>query len=105
MNTITAHRNTPPTPRPEPALLPPVDVVEDSTGITLYADLPGQAHRPRLDGLALAHRPHLLGRLGLHVDGVHRQPSACAMRSRIAGMCGAIFGACATMVLSTLPIS
>ncbi len=27
--------------RPEPALLPPVDVVEDPTGITLYADLPG----------------------------------------------------------------
>jgi len=27
--------------RPEPALLPPVDVVEDGTGITLYADLPG----------------------------------------------------------------
>jgi HSP20 family molecular chaperone IbpA len=27
--------------RPEPALLPPVDVVEDATGITLYADLPG----------------------------------------------------------------
>jgi HSP20 family molecular chaperone IbpA len=27
--------------RNEPALLPPVDVVEDSTGITLYADLPG----------------------------------------------------------------
>ena len=27
--------------RPEPALLPPVDVIEDSTGITLYADLPG----------------------------------------------------------------
>ena len=25
----------------EPALLPPVDVVEDSTGITLYADMPG----------------------------------------------------------------
>jgi HSP20 family molecular chaperone IbpA len=25
----------------EPALLPPVDVVEDATGITLYADLPG----------------------------------------------------------------
>ena len=24
-----------------PALLPPVDVVEDATGITLYADLPG----------------------------------------------------------------
>lgn len=27
--------------RDEPALLPPVDVVEDSTGITLYADMPG----------------------------------------------------------------
>lgn len=25
----------------EPALLPPVDVVEDASGITLYADLPG----------------------------------------------------------------
>ena len=28
-------------PRAEPALLPPVDVIEDATGITLYADLPG----------------------------------------------------------------
>lgn len=28
-------------PRNEAALLPPVDVVEDSSGITLYADLPG----------------------------------------------------------------
>lgn len=27
--------------RGEAALLPPVDVIEDSTGITLYADLPG----------------------------------------------------------------
>lgn len=27
--------------RREAALLPPVDVIEDSTGITLYADLPG----------------------------------------------------------------
>ena len=27
--------------RDEPALMPPVDVVEDATGITLYADLPG----------------------------------------------------------------
>ena len=25
----------------EPALLPPVDVIEDGTGITLYADVPG----------------------------------------------------------------
>jgi HSP20 family molecular chaperone IbpA len=27
--------------RQEPALLPPVDVIEDATGITLVADLPG----------------------------------------------------------------
>jgi HSP20 family protein len=27
--------------RQEPALLPPVDVIEDATGITLYADMPG----------------------------------------------------------------
>ena len=27
--------------RPDAALLPPVDVVEDAAGITLYADLPG----------------------------------------------------------------
>jgi HSP20 family protein len=27
--------------RPEPALMPPVDVFEDSSGITLFADLPG----------------------------------------------------------------
>jgi HSP20 family molecular chaperone IbpA len=29
------------TQRTEPALLPPVDIVEDATGITLSADLPG----------------------------------------------------------------
>lgn len=27
--------------RPEPALTPPVDVIEDAAGITLFADLPG----------------------------------------------------------------
>jgi HSP20 family protein len=27
--------------RPEPTLLPPVDIVEDASGITLTADLPG----------------------------------------------------------------
>jgi HSP20 family molecular chaperone IbpA len=27
--------------RDEPALIPPVDVIEDAEGITLYADLPG----------------------------------------------------------------
>ena len=32
----------------EPALLPPVDVIEDAAGITLYADLPG-VPRDKLD--------------------------------------------------------
>lgn len=39
--------------REEAALLPPVDVVEDATGITLYADLPGVAREQlqlRVDG-------------------------------------------------------
>lgn len=34
--------------RREPTLLPPVDVIEDPTGITLYADLPG-VPRDKLD--------------------------------------------------------
>ncbi|MCP5277374.1 MAG: Hsp20/alpha crystallin family protein [Thiobacillus sp.] len=29
------------TARPEASLMPPVDVIEDANGITLYADLPG----------------------------------------------------------------
>lgn len=43
MNTVTNPKDTAPAARPEPALLPPVDVVEDATGITLYADMPGVA--------------------------------------------------------------
>jgi len=41
MNAVTPTASTTAPARPEPALLPPVDVVEDATGITLYADLPG----------------------------------------------------------------
>jgi len=41
MNDLTQVKETNAPAREEPALLPPVDVVEDSTGITLYADLPG----------------------------------------------------------------
>lgn len=43
--------------RDERALLPPVDVVEDSTGITLYADLPGVSREGlhlRVEGDTLA---------------------------------------------------
>jgi HSP20 family molecular chaperone IbpA len=45
---VTTTRQAEPT-RNEAAMLPPVDVVEDSSGITLYADLPGVAR----DGLEL----------------------------------------------------
>ena len=41
MNDKTAVENTPKKIRHEDALLPPVDVVEDASGITLYADMPG----------------------------------------------------------------
>ena len=43
--------------RNEPALMPPVDVIEDPTGITLYADLPGVPRDKlslRVDGDTLA---------------------------------------------------
>lgn len=46
-----------PAAREDAALLPPVDVVEDGTGITLYADLPGVARdalQLRVDGDQLA---------------------------------------------------
>ena len=54
-NTATAN-STPPA-RDERALLPPVDVIEDATGITLYADLPGVSRellQLRVEGDTLA---------------------------------------------------
>jgi HSP20 family molecular chaperone IbpA len=63
MNTLTASTVMPPAAdekapaRDEPALLPPVDVIEDATGITLYADLPGVPRdrlQLRVDGDQLA---------------------------------------------------
>ncbi|MBP6899203.1 MAG: Hsp20/alpha crystallin family protein [Burkholderiaceae bacterium] len=41
MNIPATTSSTRPETPPEAALLPPVDVIEDATGITLYADLPG----------------------------------------------------------------
>jgi len=40
-NTNVATKQTETGNRPELALLPPVDVIEDASGITLFADLPG----------------------------------------------------------------
>ena len=45
---VTRQKETAREARHEPALLPPVDVIEDATGITLYADLPGVG-RDKLD--------------------------------------------------------
>ena len=53
----TATATTGTAPRDERALLPPVDVVEDATGITLYADLPGVSRERlhlRVEGDTLA---------------------------------------------------
>ena len=41
MNDAQMNPRAPEAARAEPALLPPVDVIEDSGGITLKADLPG----------------------------------------------------------------
>jgi HSP20 family molecular chaperone IbpA len=49
--------------RADAALLPPVDVLEDSTGITLFADLPGVAREQlhlRVDGDQLSIEGDLL---------------------------------------------
>lgn len=49
MNERTAVSKETPPARGQAGLMPPVDVIEDSTGITLYADLPGVSK----DGLNL----------------------------------------------------
>lgn len=41
MNDTTSVTRQAAKPQTEAALMPPVDVIEDSSGITLYADLPG----------------------------------------------------------------
>jgi HSP20 family molecular chaperone IbpA len=57
MNAVTPTRDEaqgkPAIARNDAALLPPVDVIEDATGITLYADMPGVAREGvhlRVDG-------------------------------------------------------
>ena len=57
MSQLTPYQDQTSAARDEPALLPPVDVVEDATGITLYADLPGvpkEKLQLRVDGDQLA---------------------------------------------------
>jgi HSP20 family protein len=57
MSEVTQYRNDSGAERAERSLLPPVDVIEDATGITLYADLPGVPRDKlhlRVDGDQLA---------------------------------------------------
>ena len=68
--TSTARRNGNAGRRAEATLLPPVDVVEDKTGITLYADLPGVA-KDKLDVRVEADSLLIEGELGLTMpDGM-----------------------------------
>ena len=56
--------------RSEAALLPPVDVVEDADGITLYADLPGVS-RDRLSVRVEASTLTIEGEVSLNaIDGI-----------------------------------
>ncbi|MDP1650411.1 MAG: Hsp20/alpha crystallin family protein [Rubrivivax sp.] len=54
------------TTRQEAALLPPVDVIEDATGITLYADLPG-VPRDKLDLRVEGDQLHIEAEMALPV--------------------------------------
>jgi HSP20 family molecular chaperone IbpA len=66
MNTVTAPKPqaaAPTAPRSEATLLPPVDVIEDASGITLFADLPGVSKEQlqlRVDGDQLSIEGDLL---------------------------------------------
>jgi HSP20 family molecular chaperone IbpA len=74
MNQMTATQNrqdaTPQRARQEPALWPPVDVVEDAGGITLLADMPG-VPRDKLNLRIESDTLTIEGDLGLQMpDGI-----------------------------------
>ena len=60
--------------RRDPALLPPVDVVEDATGITLYADLPGV---PQASACSLKRGRRPASTMEARDAGERRCPKAC----------------------------
>lgn len=73
MNNLTRNRQDTTAERETPALLPPVDVIEDSTGITLYADMPGVS-RERLHLRVDADQLTLEGEVQLPVpEGMNAQ--------------------------------
>ena len=87
MNTVTKTRETTPTAqaaqtaRAEGVLLPPVDVIEDATGITLYADMPGVA-RDRVQLRVEGEQLTLEGEMALAVPQGMEATHAEVQRSR-----------------------
>lgn len=73
MNTPSAARDNAPA---TAAMMPPVDVVEDAAGITLYADLPGvgkeQLHL-RVDGDQLGIEAEMVLPVGQDLTPVHAE--------------------------------
>lgn len=77
MNTVTRTNDQHPTlARQESALLPPVDVIEDSTGITLYADMPGVPRDKlnlRIEGDQLALEGEIMLPLAQGIESNHAE--------------------------------
>ena len=62
----------------QPALLPPVDVIEDASGITLYADLPGVPKDKlsvRIDGENLVIDGEIVLEMAKNLEATHVEVS------------------------------
>jgi HSP20 family molecular chaperone IbpA len=62
----------------QPALLPPVDVIEDASGITLYADLPGVPKDKlsvRIDGENLVIEGEIALEMAKNLEATHVEVS------------------------------
>lgn len=81
MNDLTQTQETPSQDSGQTALLPAVDVIEDATGITLYADLPG-VPRDRLSLRVEGDQLLLEGELALALPK-ELQPSHAELQSSL----------------------
>jgi HSP20 family protein len=79
MNTLTRPNEAPAnvaSTRPAAALQPPVDVIEDASGITLYADLPGVPRdklQLRVEGDQLTLEGEIAGAVTQGMESVHAE--------------------------------
>lgn len=83
MNQLTRTNSDNSATRKDAALLPPVDVVEDPTGITLYADLPGVPRdklQLRVDGDQLAIEADLALPVPQDMDATHAEVALSSYR-------------------------